>query len=282
MSLPELPLGYQSALFTHFPLPRTNVGTTFSREYNGQRVSYVCEFGVPYKLSDRRMLEILTTLVVKKRDSEGRWDGRIELGRISHILQDYGMARNGQYIKPMAEALFRLSNLGVTVAQTGIVKGIHFARTRPFFLAKDAQVCWAPGTLKKVAVQPELDGLTYFVASDGFLDITKNALPHDQRHVMDITSPLELELYYQFNAKAPNLEESKVMMPWNWFYAQYGEPDMNESQMKSLRRKIKDYILHIKTAYLPKMKLELKNEGVLLYKSAPFIEPSNKFAGYLP
>jgi hypothetical protein len=280
-NLPENQIGYQTALFTHFPLPRENVGETFTREYNGQSVTYRCRFGVPHKPADFRMLEIISTLSVKKMDESGRWDGCIDLGRITHILKDYGFAKTAMYSRPMAQAVTRLAMLGVEPIQTGIIKGINFARMKPFYLAKEAVVGWAAGRLSKLDQQPELDGFTHFTASDGFREILQTALPHDQRHVMAIKSQLECVLYYHLAAKAPNLCDKEQFLPWNFYYAQFGKPNMNDSEMKDFRRKVKTYIASIVTKYYTKLKIEIRDQGILIKKSPPLIERSNRHAGFL-
>lgn len=283
MSIPERALGFHTQLFTMFPLPRQNVGQSFTREYNGVRVTYTGELGVPYKPTDRRILEIITTKAIQSKSR------LVEFGSVTSELARYGFARTGGYIKPWADSLRRFAVLGITPTITGRHPQddkIRFAFTRPFFFAEEAMVVWTSGRIQN-PVQPELiDRLTHLTLSEGAARLLENAVPHDQRHIMKIQSPLEMDIYLWLVSKLGSLEESELLVPWSWLYAQFGQraEKLNKNQMRHFREDMKSAFSSICTEYYPAAKVELNKyaKGVLLKKSPPLIERDNPNAGYSP
>lgn len=278
MNIPEKALGFQTSLFTHFPLPRTNVGNEFSREVNHTKCSYWDPLGIPHTAVDRRWIEIITTLAKKSGDA---W---IELGAVSHALARYSKDATGGKtgnIQSARKAVYRFANLHVSTMRTGIKGGLEVHQALNFAVAEKAQVIWAKG--RTDIVQPELfDNENYIELSKPFMELVKNAAPHDQAHYMQIQSPLELDLYQWLVTKLYTLKEDQLIK-WASFYAQFGKTGgmLTENQMKDLRKNIKTCLLSIRKNYYPKAEMESTNEGILLKQSPPLIEPDHKRAGFI-
>lgn len=278
MNLPETSLGFQTSFLNHFPLPRTNVGQTFTRTVNGIQCTYFDMLGVPYTAIDRRWIEIVTTLA--KRQAP---EPRIEFGSISETLARYGMSRTGGKrgnILPARKALERLARLHVSTTQVAKVKGMASHRGLDFSVSQKHQVLWARG--RTDLVEPELfDQENYMELSPAFMTFINNAAPHVQEHYMSIRSPLTLDLYHWIVTKLYGLRDDELIR-WPWLYAQFGQDGgkLNENQMKHLRQDIKRGLLEIRSKYYPKARAESTDEGILLRRSPPLIEPDNKKAGY--
>ena len=101
-----------------------------------------------------------------------------------------------------------------------------------------------------------------------------------QEAYMTIQSPLTLDLYLWVVGKLYGLEDD-FLMRWAWVYAQFGNGGrLNLSQMKDLRRKVKESLLDIRQNYYPAAHLEATDEGIIMRPSDPLIEPGSKRAGY--
>lgn len=272
--VPQKALGFQTSLFTYFPLPRTNVGNEFSREVNFTKCVYMDPLGIPHTAIERRWIEITTTLAKKAGDP---W---VEFGAVSHAMTRYGMERTGMYIQPARKALYKFANLHVSTMRVGKVEGVEAHQSLNFAVARKAQILWARGRTDIVA--PELfDGQNFMELSPEYMDFVKNAAPHNQDHYMAIQSPLELDLYHWIVTKLYTLKETELVS-WAGIYAQFGQSGgmLNDSQMKNLRRLIKTGLYNIISTYYPKAKVEATDEGIVLKKSPPLIEPDSKKAGF--
>ena len=131
-------------------------------------------------------------------------------------------------------------------------------------------------------VEPELfDGENFMELSADFVDFVGNAAPHVQEHFMMIRSPLTLDVYQWLTAKLYAIDQ-EMLFPWAWAYAQFGQGGkLNPSQMKDLRRKLKAALLDIRQNYYPAARIEATEEGLILRRSPPLVEPDDKRAGYL-
>lgn len=275
--VPKTALGFQTSIFNFFPLPRTNVGNEFRRTVNFVECVYWDPLGIPHTAIERRWIEIVTTLAKKAND------GWVEFGSVSHAMERYGMNRSGGvrgYILPARKALYKFANLHVSTMRVGKVAGIEAHQALNFAVAENVQVLWARGRTDLVV--PELfDGQNFMELSNGFMKLVKDAAPHNQEHYMQIQSPLELDLYQWLVTKLYTLKEDELIK-WASLYAQFGQTGgmLNESQMKDLRRKVKTCLYHIVTEYYPKAKVKATDEGFVLMKSPPLIEPNDKRAGF--
>lgn len=278
MNLPEKDLGFQTSFLNYFPLPRTKVGQTFTRTVNGIQFTYFDMLGVPYSAVDRRWIEIVTTLAKLQAP-----DPRVEFGSISQALARYGMDRSGGkrgYILPARKALEKLARLHISSTQVGKIRGITAHRGLDFSFSLKHQILWARG--RTDLVEPELfDKENFMELSPTFMKFVETAAPHVQEHYMSIRSPLTMDLYHWLITKLYSLREDELIR-WPWLYAQFGQGGgiLNETQMKDLRRLIKKGLLEIRTKYYPKARIEATDEGILMRRSPPLINPENKKAGF--
>lgn len=275
MSLSDKSLGFQTSFLTYFPLPRTNVGTSFSREVNGTRCDYFDALGIPYTAVDRRWIEIVTTLARRQAPK-----ARIDFGAVSQTLRRYGMDSQSNYILPARKALEKLARLHISTTRVGKGTGLEAHQGLDFSLSRKHQILWARGRTN--LVEPELfDQENYMELSQDFMGFVQNAAPHNQEHYMNIRSPLTLDMYHWLVTKLYNLREEEILK-WPKLYAQFGQNGnkLNEVQMKNLRRGLKTSLLEILTKYYPRARVRTTNEGIVLMKSPPLIEPDNKKAGY--
>jgi hypothetical protein len=146
-------------------------------------------------------------------------------------------------------------------------------------VAKKAQILWARGRTDLVV--PELfDGQNFMELSPEFLEFVDNAAPHVQEHYMQIQSPLTLDIYHWLVTKLYTLKTEECIK-WCWLYSQFGQGgDLNDTQMKNLRRLIKTSVLEIITKYYMKARVRATDKGLVLMKSPPLIEPDSKRAGF--
>lgn len=273
MSLLDKSLGFQTSFLTHFPLPRTNVGNEFRRTVNGIECVYMDALGIPYTTNDRRWIEIATTLAKQTKDS---W---IEFGSVSRTLAKYGMERTGMYMLPARKALYKFANLHISTMKVANIGGLEAHQSINLTVAKKAQILWARGRTDLVV--PELfDGQNFMELSPEFMEFVDNAVPHVQAHYMAIQSPLTLDIYHWLVTKLYTLK-SEELIKWSWLYSQFGQGGMlNDSQMKSMRRLIKASLYDVIKNYYPKARAKATDEGIVLMKSSPLIEPNSKKAGY--
>lgn len=274
MSLADKSLGFQTSFLTHFPLPRTNVGTTFTREVNGIRCTYFDALGIPYTAVDRRWIEIVTTLA--RRQSPV---ARVEFGAVSQTLKRYGMARESNYILPARKALEKLARLHISTTRVAKGGGLVAHQGLDFSLSRKHQILWAHG--RTDLVEPELfDQENYMELSPDFMAFVQNAAPHNQDHYMTIRSPLTLDVYHWLVTKLYDLSD-EMLLEWPKLYSQFGQGGrLNDSQMKNMRRLLKASLLDIVKNYYPRARVKAIDEGIVLMKSPPLIEPDNKKAGY--
>lgn len=276
MNLPEKAIGYQTSLFSFFPLPRTNVGKTFERSINGVSCFYADALGIPHTTLDRRWIEIVTT----KAKQSG--DAHVEFESVCRELARYGMERDGRYILPARKALYRFGNLQIhTEAVEKVKGGMEMHRALNFAIADKVEVFWGSG--RADLAPPELfDGHNYMNLSKTFMDFVDRAAPHVQDHYMQIQSPLTLDVYDWLVKKLYSLDQASELIRWPWLYAQFGQTGgiLNPNQMKNLRRLIKTSLLDIVQNYYTAARAEVTDEGIILKKSPPLIAPDNKKAGF--
>lgn len=276
MNLSDKSLGFQTSFLTHFPLPRTNVGNEFRRTVNGIECVYMDPLGIPHTTNDRRWIEIATTLA--KQTGEG-W---IEFGSVETTLKRYGMDPHGGKkgnILPARKALYKFANLHISTMKVAKIGGMLAHQSINLTVAKKAQILWARGRTDLVV--PELfDGQNFMELSPEFIEFVDNAVPHVQEHYMKIQSPLTLDVYHWLVTKLYQLK-SDELIKWSWLYSQFGQGGMlNDSQMKSMRRLIKASLLDVVTNYYTRARVKATDEGIVLMKSPPLIEPDNKKAGF--
>jgi hypothetical protein len=276
-------VGYTISPITFFPFPRENVGQVFTREVNGMECTYFCVAGVPHTALDRRWFEIGTTLARYNIRKDGSINPRIELGSITDTLRHYGMASNGGqdgYILPARKAMEKFARLHVSTVdiQKGGA-GWMGHRGIDFSVSLKHQILWARGRID--LVEPDIfDRENFIDLSPAFMGFAQNAVPHIQKDFMAIRSPLTLDLYQWLAGRLYSLK-GEFLMSWPKMYAQFGQGGvLNESQMKSMRRKIKDCLIEIKTKYYPAANMKITEKGILLNPSEPLIEPGSREAGY--
>lgn len=273
-SISEKDLGFQIAPFTLFPLPRVKVGKEFTRVVNGSSCSYFCSSGVPYTAIDRRWLEIVTTLGKRQYP-----EPCIEFGSISSTLKQYGMARANNYILPARKALEKIARLHISITRITESKGVDIQQGIDISVSERHQILWARGRAN--LVEPELfDGENFMDISSGFLNLVKDAAPHIQADYMAIQSPLMLDVYQWLIRRLYGMKDD-ALIRWAWIYAQFGNGEiLNDSQMKDLRRKFKETVAEIQAKYYPGAIMKFTDEGLILFRSPPLIEPDSKKAGY--
>lgn len=273
MSISNKSLGFQPSFLTYFPLPRTRVGNEFRRTVNGIECVYFDPMGIPYTTNDRRWIEITTTLAKKTGNA---W---VEFGAVSHALERYGMDRSSRYILPARKALYKFANLHISTMKIANIGGLEAHQSINLAIAKKVQILWARG--RSDLVVPDLfDEQNFMELSDEFMSFVDNAAPHIQEHYMQIQSPLTLDLYHWLVTKLYMLKNEELIK-WSWLYSQFGQGGyLNESQMKSMRRLIKASLFDIVKNYYQKARIKITDEGVILMKSSPLIEPDNKKAGF--
>lgn len=270
-------LGFQTSLFTFFPLPRKNVGKEMTKEVQGRTCMYLGFYGIPYTTIDRRMLEIITT---KKVQSKSRV---IQFGSVTDTLRESGMGRSGGergYIKPMKESLLRISGLNIQLTENVKSERFEGITGKNFHIADEFKIFWANGRTDLVV--PELlDSLNYMTISEEFASLCDNAAPHIQADYLKIQSALTQDIYPWLCAKLYHLKDKDELIRWSWLYAQFGEGKrMTDNQTKSFRKNFKASGLEIKQDLYQKANYEFTDEGILLKKSPPLIEPDSKKAGF--
>lgn len=270
----EVEAGFQSPLFSFYPLPQTNVGQVFTRKMHGVECTYLCKKGVPYSVLDRRWLEILTTMIVKEKIT-----GRLELGGVTDTLRRFGMAKTNMYILPTRKAIQKIATLHVSSTIHLEGKGYKAIQGLDFTVAKKHQLFW--GTGKADIAKPELfDKENWIEFSPEFIQICKLSAPHNQKDFLQIRSPLEQDLYNWLIGKLPQVKGSELI-PWVWFYIQFGNGSiLSVEEMKDLRKRIKKSLLSIKQNYYTTAKMEYDDAGIILRNSPPLIAPDSKEAGF--
>lgn len=273
-SIAEVEAGFQSPLFSFYPLPQTNVGQVFSRTVNNVECTYLCKKGVPYSVLDRRWLEILTTMIVKENIKE-----RLELGGVTETLRRFGMAKTNIYILPARKAIQKIASLHVSSTVNLEGKGYKAIQGLDFTVAKKHQIFW--GTGKANIVKPELfDKENWIDFSNEFIQICNLSAPHNQKDFLEMRSPLEQDLYNWLIGKLPQVK-GKELIPWIWFYIQFGNGSiLSVDEMKDLRKRVKKCLLNIKLKYYMSAQIEYDDKGIILRKSPPLIEPDSKAAGF--
>lgn len=270
-------IGFQTSLFTFFPLPRKNVGKEMTKEVQGRTCIYLGFYGIPYTTIDRRMLEIITT---KKVQSKSRL---IQFGSVSDTLRETGMGRSGGergYIKPMKDSLLRISGLNIHLTENVKTEKFEGITGKNFHIADEFKIFWANGRTD-LAKPDLLDSLNYMTISEEFARLCDNAAPHVQADYLKIQSALTQDIYPWLCAKLYHLKDKDELIRWSWLYAQFGEgKKMTENQTKSFRKNFKASGLEIKQDLYQKANYEFTDEGILLKKSPPLIEPDSKKAGF--
>ena len=167
-------LGFQTSLFTFFPLPRKNVGKEMTKEVQGRTCMYLGFYGIPYTTIDRRMLEIITT---KKVQSKSRI---IQFGSVTDTLRESGMGRSGGergYIKPMKDSLLRISGLNILLTENVKTERFEGITGKNFHIADEFKILWANGRTDLVV--PELlDSLNYMTISEEFASLCAPGRTH--------------------------------------------------------------------------------------------------------
>lgn len=275
-------VGYSIAPFTFFPFPRVNVGKIFTREVNGIECTYFCSGGVPYTTLDRRWFEIGTTLARYNIGKDGTVNPRIELGSITDTLRRYGMAANAGkkgYVLPARRAMEKFARLHVSSTTKPEAKGIDGVMGMDFSISLRHQILWARGRID--LVEPDLlDRENFIDLSPSFMDFAKRAVPHIQKDFMAIQSPLTLDLYQWLAGKLYSLK-GEFVMTWPMMYAQFGQGGrLSESQMKNVRRDIKNSLVEIKTKYYRAANITITEKGLIMKPSEPLVEPGDTKAGY--
>jgi hypothetical protein len=243
---------------------------------NGIECVYMDPLGIPYTTNDRRWSEIATTLA--KQTGEA-W---VEFGSVENTLKRYGMDPHGGKtgnILPARKALYKFAALHISTMKVANIGGMIAHQCINLTVARKAQILWARGRTDLVV--PELfDGQNFMELSPEYMEFVANAVPHVQAHYMAIQSPLTLDIYHWLVTKLYTLK-SDELIKWAWLYSQFGQGGrLNDSQMKSMRRLIKASVLEIITKYYPKARVKATDEGLVLMKSPPLIEPDSKKAGF--
>lgn len=276
-------VGYSISPFTFFPFPREDVGKMFTREVNGIECTYICAAGVPHTTLDRRWFEIGTTLARYNIGKDGTINPRIELGSVTDTLRRYGMystgGKAGGYVLSARKALEKFSRLHVSSIAKSEVKGLAGHRGLDFSVSLKHQILWARG--RTDMVEPDLfDHENFIDLSPSFMGFVQNAVPHIQKDFMAIRSPLTLDLYQWLAGKLYSLKDEFVMT-WPRMYAQFGQGGkLNDSQMKNMRRLIKDSLTEIKTNYYRAANITITEKGIVMKPSEPLVEPGSRKAGY--
>lgn len=279
MEIEKKDLGFTSVIFTHFPLPRTNVGKTWERQSNGIRCIYTCPYGIPHTALNRRWIEILTT---QARRSGNTY---VDMGSVMTCLQTYGMD-SGQYIKPAVNSLQSFGGLSLhTERNLEIeIRGKVFQQYQNLNMtvADKVQITWGKGKLQKH--KDDLDGLTFFQFSELFMaNFVANAIPHIQADYLKIRSPLEQDLYVWLNAKLFSLKDKDELIKWPALFSQFSDfPILRGDDLTNNKRKIREALLKIQAEYYPKAKFDFLYEGVKLGRSPKLIDPEDKRVGFTP
>ena len=214
---------------------------------------------------------------------DGAVNPRIELGSITDTWRRYGMhstgGKKGGYVLPARKAMEKFARLHVSSTVKTDIKGLAGHRGMDFSVSLKHQILWARGRID--LVEPDIfDHENYIDLSPAFIEFVKKAVPHVQKDFMSIQSSLTLDLYQWLAGKLYSLKDEFVMT-WPKMYAQFGQGGkLNDTQMKNVRRKIKDSLIEIKTEYYPAANILITEKGLIMKPSEPLVEPGDKKAGY--
>ena len=275
-------IGFQPALLTIAPLPRTKVGTHFKRMVPGGMVSYFALEEIPHTTVDRRIAALLVTL--SKRTGKKR----VSVDSVEEFLREYmGQdARGGVRgnIGSVSKAIRRMATTAVAIEEGVSHDGLRAMAGRGIFtLASGYQILWAGGRFKNAIVQPGLlDSLTYFEWSvEAHKWLVESAVPFDLRVGMSIRGELANDLYHMINRRNYAMHQqgkTEHHIEWKGLYAQYGQNGgiLNESQMKSFRRTFKAALDEV-----PGQGFVVDEKGLHLVKTPLIVDPEAKTTGYL-
>lgn len=262
-----------------FPLPRKR-----RQHYVVSAYGYSCSYGsthgvVPYTHLHRLMLEVITTRLVYNKQ-EGVADPHIiELGRVSEELRAIGKTRDNRYIKSATEALRVIHGMSFAISRQHSTPEYEHLQTRAVLVGDELDLCWTKGSTAREK-QLYLPGSNRFVCSPAFVDWIHNqrrAVPHIREHYAQMSAQ-EQDIYQWLVLSLHNLHEDRLIRP-EWLVTQFWGPVRPQDVRKrwlEFRKKLSD----IKSRYYPDAKIRQTDEGLLLERSRPLIEPRDPRAGY--
>lgn len=276
-------IGFQPALLTIAPLPRTSVGSFFKRMVPQGQVSYSSVIGeaIPHTTIDRRIAALLVTLSKKRKSRRVAVDSVEEFLR-EYMGQDSSGGKTGN-IGSISKAIRRFATLAFYVEQGVSHDGLRAMAGQGAIMASGYQITWAGGRFRTAIVQPGLlDSLTYFEwSTEAHRWLVETAVPFDLREGMNIRGELANDLYHMINRRNYAMHqkgETDYRIPWSGLYAQYSQTGgiLNESQMKSFRRTFKAAL-----AEVPGSGFQADEKGLHLLRTPLTVDPEAKTTGFL-
>lgn len=260
--------------FVCLPLPYRDSGNEFTRSSGGMTVSLMSPNGVPYGRWGRITACIITTEAFRTETL------RLQFYSIYGLLACLGIKNTGGYrLNHFTETMKKWSSLTIHAATNynGAYEYITIALTTHGKIY-----------LEKQKAENASSDLSYIdLTKEGKAYLCRTAVPGVLEHVVDITSPRELDLYFWLVRKLYNSLSRRSTMPdfvpWGSIYTQFGSGKaMPPTYKHKFRQEVRSQLYDIKKKYYPKANIRATDEGIFFYPSPNLIAPKDKAATLLP
>ncbi len=265
----RLTTGYIPSVFVYFPLPYQDPGQRFSKSVRGYHIDLSSRIGCPYGKIGRSILCLITTEAVKTHSPH------IELGSLRHTLSRMSFPSQGSYGNQTTEQFHRFANTHIDLdrqVNSPSVKGfdeIHFSFASALSLrwSIDPEHPRLPLSLQRNFLE---------LADDCFSYIVGHSIPFLLEPYFSIRSPRKQDLYTWLGRRLWNLAD-ECLVPWELLYEQFGP--VTYRKRPNFRSELRTHLYEIKTDIYPAANVSATEEGLILKKSPPLVEPDDKKAG---
>lgn len=270
-------------ILTGLPL-RDIKNNVFERHYNNITLSLKSINKVPYGLYGRLLLSLLTTHAVMQKNKN---DGEIvlEYDSVSSLLDELKLPRQrGKAVKEQLEYFFGCSFIYEEKIREKISASLFPELSD---MGKDFQkVVHSTGKISFLDAMQytdiEVDGNAQknigikIIMNEKFVKLCqKHSVPIDYTVYKDITSPLGKDLYAWFVYRNNSLKDNPIFVSREHLVRQFMPvKGTNENQINVNYFYIKEQIQLIKQKYYKALRIEIQDDGVVLYKS-PSVMKSN-------
>jgi Plasmid encoded RepA protein len=257
-------LGFMAKMLVQTTLPhRAQPGKQYTRS-DGDVALSITDLGgagLPYGAYPRLILVWMTTEALRTGER------RLELGRsLSSFMGQLGLQRTGGHwgtIPRFRGQMERLFGAAISTRWRRDQDGQNHAGGSNLLLAEEFDLWWTPQTLP----EPGLGQSSVTLSQRFFEQLVEAPVPLDLRAIKALKrSPLSLDLYAWATRRVSYLKKP-LRIPWASFQLSFGAGYAETPQGKSrFRGNAIEALRRVKVVY-PQLKLEILQDGILLYPS---------------
>lgn len=273
-------IGFTPVPTIMWPLPYRKA-SRFTREAYGLTCTYSSPDVVPYTRIDRLWLEVITTALVRAKNSNQTDPRSIEFGRVSEELEKIGQSGANHYIQAARNSIQRVYRLSVDLSKEEHSDTYHRFRGLGFRIGETLDLTWASGRSEndKQLALPGANRLLLSEAFECFILAERQATPHIREHYHALNGPKQQDIYQWLILSLHKLAKPRIIKR-EWLIQQFwGEvtPAAARKHWSTFKRELAAII----GAYYPAAKVQVVDEGLKLKPSDPLIEPDSRKAGFL-